>query len=339
MKIGIANDMSLAVQALRRVLAARSDYQVSWVAQDGREAIDFCRADCPDLVLMDLIMPNVDGVEATRQIMAHSPCAILIVTADVGAQASRVFDAMGAGALDAVDTPYLGADANDALCALALLEKIDRLGGMVRDERGSASRQAPLPTPSRRQATGAAPLLAIGASAGGPTAIATLLAGLPTDFAGPIVIVQHVDMAFAAGMADWLDSRSAVRVRVAREGEALESGVALLAATNDHLRFIDDKILGYTASPEDALYRPSVDVLFRSIVTHWRGRAIGVLLTGMGRDGAEGLRAMRDKGFYTIAQDAATSAVYGMPKAAAALDAAVSILPLDSIAVDITRHL
>ncbi|MFM0059813.1 chemotaxis response regulator protein-glutamate methylesterase [Paraburkholderia phytofirmans] len=327
MKIGIVNDMPLAVEALRRALAARHDYEVLWIAQDGQQAIDFCTAQRPDIVLMDLVMPNVDGIEATRRIMARAPCAILIVTVDVGANAWRVYEAMGAGALDAVDTPSLsGPDAHKSIATLIV--KIDRIAALVK-ERNAPGAAAAAPTCVTNRDT---PLVAIGASAGGPAALATLLAGLPKDFAAAIVIVQHVDAAFAAGMADWLNQQSAVPVRIACEGDRPQAGVALLAATDDHLHLKLPNVLGYTRVPEETPYRPSVDVFFHSVVARWPARAVGVLLTGMGRDGAIGLKAMRTKGYHTIAQDEATSAVYGMPKAAAALDAAAAILPLPRIA-------
>jgi two-component system, chemotaxis family, response regulator WspF len=327
MKIGIVNDMPLAVEALRRALAARDDFEVLWVASDGQQALDFCVAQRPDIVLMDLVMPNVDGIEATRRIMARAPCAILIVTVDVGANAWRVYEAMGAGALDAVDTPSLsGPDAHKSIAVL--IAKIDSIGALVK-ERSAPPAKASEP---RRERPRDMPLVAIGASAGGPAALATLLGGLPKDFSAAIVIVQHVDAAFAAGMADWLNQQSALPVRIAREGDRPQAGVALLAATDDHLHLKLPGVLGYTRVPEDTPYRPSVDVFFHSVVARWPTRAIGVLLTGMGRDGAIGLKAMRTKGYHTIAQNEATSAVYGMPKAAAALDAATEILPLPRIA-------
>ena len=147
-----------------------------------------------------------------------------------------------------------------------------------------------------------------------------------------VVLVQHVDEVFAAGMADWLASESSLPVRLAREGEAPQPGTVLLAGTNNHLRLLKDGSLAYTAEPASHVYRPSIDVFFDSLVAHWKGEAIGVLLTGMGRDGAEGLKRMRDKGFLTIAQDRDSSAVYGMPKAAATIGAAVEILALERIA-------
>ncbi len=326
MNIGIVNDMPLAVEAMRRTIARRPEHRVLWVATDGAQAVDFCAAQPPDVVLMDLIMPRFDGVEATRRIMASAnPCAILVVTSSVGANAWRVYEAMGAGALDAVDTPTLGGGA-DADGGHALLTKIDQIGRVL---------ETPLVPKLRATAPvrgGAVPLVAIGASAGGPAALAAVLGQLPAEFGAGIAVVQHVDQAFAAGMAEWLDGQTALTVRVAVEGDRPRAGEVLLAATNDHMHVLPGGAFGYTREPASTPYRPSVDVFFHSAVEHWQGTAIGVLLTGMGRDGAIGLKAMRAKGYHTIAQDQATSAVYGMPKAAAALDAARAILPLDRIA-------
>jgi chemotaxis response regulator CheB len=175
-------------------------------------------------------------------------------------------------------------------------------------------------------------LVAIGASAGGPAALAVVLKGLPKDFSAAIVIIQHVDIQFATGMAEWLSQHSALPVRVAAEGDRLVAGSVLIAGTQDHMRLIAADRLGYTPEPREYVYRPSVDVFFQSVSQHWRGGAIGVLLTGMGRDGAIGLKALRNRGYHTIAQDAGSSAVYGMPKAAAKLEAAVEILPMADIA-------
>jgi two-component system, chemotaxis family, response regulator WspF len=336
-KIGIVNDLPIALEALRRVLALRPDHVMIWTARDGAQAVALCQQETPDLVLMDLIMPTTDGVEATRQIMAATPCAILIVTASVSAHAARVFDAMGYGAIDAVDTPVLGrGDLPES--AAAFLHKIDTVAKLVGTRRFIPSADAFSDTCviTRRER-----LVAIGASAGGPAALTAVLSRLPKDFPAAVVIIQHVDARFAQGMADWLSRNSALPVRVAKEGDRPSAGSVLLAGTNDHLRFITSERIGYTPEPRDQAYRPSVDVFFASVGTHWRGEAVGVLLTGMGRDGAQGLKSLRDKGHYTIAQDQATSTVYGMPKAAASLDAAVDILPLESIAlrlVDTFRH-
>lgn len=180
-------------------------------------------------------------------------------------------------------------------------------------------------------------LIAIGSSAGGPAALVSLLAGLPRDFPAAIVVIQHIDAHLAAGMASWLDGQCALEVRLAAEGDRPTPGSVLIAATADHLVLRSAYRLGYVPEPREAIHRPSVDVFFQSVVRQWRGDAVGVLLTGMGRDGALGLKALRERGFHTIAQDQATSAVYGMPKAAAMLDAAVDILPVELIAAKLLR--
>ncbi len=337
MKIGIVNDSPIALEALRRVLALRPNHAVIWAARDGAQAVSLCERETPDLVLMDLIMPGTDGVEATRQIMAATPCAILVVTASVGAHAARVFDAMGYGAIDAVDTPVLGRG-DLAESAAAFLHKIDTLLVLLGTPRfiPKSENFSDTGTFTRRER-----LVAIGASAGGPAALTAVLSGLPKTFPAAVVVVQHVDERFALGLADWLSRDCALPVRVAKEGDRPAAGTVLLAGTNDHLRFISAERIGYTPEPLDQSYRPSVDVFFTSVGAHWPGEVVGVLLTGMGRDGAKGLKTLRDKGHYTIAQDQATSTVYGMPKAAASLGAAVDILPLERIAprlLDTFRH-
>jgi chemotaxis response regulator CheB len=327
MKIGIVNDLELAVQALRRALALRPGYEIEWIARNGREAVDLCRMRRPDVVLMDIQMPVMDGVEATRLIMQSTPCPILIVTGDIGARVPLVYQAMGHGALDAVDTPsFAGGDL--AKTAAVLFAKIDRIAQQTAPDDGVVTPTTAVTT----RDSGTAKLLVLGASAGGPTALAAVLSGLPRTFCAAVVIVQHVDAAFAPGMADWLAQQSAIPVRIARDGEAPVVGQALLASTNDHLRLDARGTLRYSAEPAQSFYRPSVDAFFGDVAAVWKGSAVGVLLTGMGRDGASGLKAMRDRGFYTLTQNRATSAVFGMPKAAAELGAATDILPLDAIA-------
>jgi two-component system response regulator WspF len=334
MRIGIVNDLPMAAEALRRVMALTPEHQLAWIASDGAEAVDQCARDRPDLVLMDLIMPRMDGVEATRRIMADTPCAILVVTADVESNAARVFAAMGHGALDAVDTPLLGS--GDLLAsAQPLLAKIAAIGRLIGDgttrPRVHADR-AGSPASSSR-------LVVIGASAGGPAALGAVLKALPRNFPAAIVIVQHVDARFAPGLADWLGQHSALPVKLAVEGDRPLPGEVLIAGSDDHLVFKSRQLLGYTEQPSNHAYRPSVDVFFHSAARYWSGPLIGVLLTGMGSDGAQGLKAVRALGHHTIAQDQSTSAVYGMPKAAAAISAAVDILPLDRVAPRLTELL
>jgi two-component system response regulator WspF len=272
-------------------------------------------------------MPVMDGVEATRRIMAATPCAIVVVTVDREQNVHRVFEAMGHGALDVVDTPSIGGS-NPKEAAAPLLRKILNIGWLI-GQRGTREPAVATPIRTAVQRQG---LVAIGSSAGGPAALELLLKGLPKNFPAAIVLVQHVDQVFAAGMADWLSSASGLPVRLAHEGEPPRSGTVLLAGTNHHIRLLKNGTLAYTAEPVNEIYRPSIDVFFESVARYWNGDAVGVLLTGMGRDGAQGLKLMRQQGYLTIAQDQQSCAVYGMPKAAAAIDAAVEIRPLETIA-------
>jgi two-component system response regulator WspF len=329
MKIGIVNDKPAAVEALQSALALDPDLRVAWVAFDGADAVQRCAAMRPDVVLMELSMPTMDGAEATRRIMAESPCAIIIVATNVDGNTADVFDAMGYGALDAIEIPALpGSDIRTA--AAPLLRKIRNVGWLIGAyDRPRPTPRSATPTPAVRSPR---QLVVIGASAGGPPSLALLLKALPVTFPAGIVLIQHVDAAFAQDMARWLDEQVTMPVRLAAPGETPTPGTVLLAGTNDHLVMQGNGSLRYAKEPVEGLYRPSIDVFFNSVARAWRGDAVGVLLTGMGRDGAQGLKAMRDRGFLTIAQDRASSAVYGMPKAAAELDAAVEILPLERIA-------
>lgn len=329
MRIAIVNDVMMAVEAVRRVVIGSSGHQLAWVALDGEDAVERCAADTPDLILMDLIMPKMSGVEATRRIMASTPCAIVIVTANVDDNSSKVFEAMGAGALDAVNTPVLESPgATDG--ASALLAKIETIRKLIGAAPPNRATPAPVqPLENYELSTG--PLVVIGASAGGPAAIAKVLSQLPADFAAPIVIVQHVDSQFSRGLADWLDYQTPLQVRLAQDSEKPVAGAVLLAANDNHLVLASPTRLSYTRHPLESSYRPSVDVFFKSVADYWRGDVVGVILTGMGRDGAEGLRMLHEKGHHTIAQDRASSAVYGMPKAAVELQAASEVLPLEQI--------
>jgi two-component system response regulator WspF len=333
MRIGIVNDLPMAVEVLRRIVTA-GGHEIAWIASNGAEARDRCLADTPDLVLMDLIMPVMDGVQATAAIMRRSPCAILVVTASVMGNAAKVFDAMGYGALDAVRTPVLGDGGVDG--SQALLDKIATIGKLIEPQHEPLHRtklQGP------QAASGLPALVALACSTGGPKALATILASVPRRADAAIAIVQHLDMQFSEGLAEWLNEQSQFQVVLAREGMAVEPGTAFLAATNDHLVLAGDLTLRYVRDPVDTPYRPSVDVFFESLREHWPRPGIAALLTGMGNDGAAGLLALRQAEWHTIAQDQNSSVVYGMPGAAARIGAAAEILPLLEIAPAILRQL
>ncbi|MCW8130068.1 MAG: chemotaxis response regulator protein-glutamate methylesterase [Planctomycetota bacterium] len=333
MKIGIVNDMRMSVEALRRVVVTVPDYEVVWVAQNGVEAVAMCAANRPDLILMDLVMPVMDGVEATRRIMEKTPCAILVVSATVEGNISKVFDAMGCGALDAVCTPVLGKEGM-MTGGEGLLAKIRTIGKLMAKPKARTTR---IDTPRPSVRTRGKSLVALGASTGGPQAVAEILGKLPADFRPAIVIIQHVDVMFAPGLVDWLNHQSKIKVRLARNGDVPEPNSAWLACSNDHLIITADLSFQYTPIPTEYPYRPSVDVFFESAARYWPGTQVAALLTGMGRDGSRGLLSLRQRGWHTIAQDEKSCIVYGMPKAAVALNAASEVLHIKSIAERLTQ--
>ncbi|MEA5536270.1 chemotaxis response regulator protein-glutamate methylesterase [Crocosphaera sp. XPORK-15E] len=344
MRIAIVNDTLMAVEMLRRVVTSVSGYEVAWVARNGSQAIAKCAINTPDLILMDIIMPDLHGAEVTKVIMKQSPCAILIVTANVQKNSSKIFEAMGYGALDVVSTPALGLSGEPALAQI-LLNKIATLGiliGKLNHKHQTAHESFLSPGKASAKLSNPPlslpPLIIIGASTGGPKALATLLSEFPPKFAAAIVIIQHVDAQFSSGLAKWLNEQTPLSVVLAPDGGCLQGGRVFLAGTNDHLVLRPNLTLTYTKKPQDYPYRPSVDVFCESVAQYWSRKGIAVLLTGMGRDGAIGLQVLRLRGWHTIAQDQKSSVVYGMPKAAVEMGAAVEVLPLSAIASTLIKR-
>ncbi len=334
-RIAIVNDSMLAVESLRRVIHDIPGYQLLWVAHDGEEAVNRCDDHCPDIILMDLIMPKMDGVEATRIISARHDCAILVVTAIIEGYAGRVFEAMGAGALDAINTPVLGASGSGEGAA-SLVRKIRTIAMLISDKPARNVRGKE-PGKITRTDIPEVPLIAIGASTGGPAALREILQTVPQDSGAAIAIIQHVDEQFSASFINWLNDYSPLTVRAARPGDHFRANEVLVCGREDHLIMTPGGSLDYTPHPIEQVYRPSVDVFFESLYKNYETQSLAILLTGMGKDGARGLKKLRDKGWHTLAQDQASCAVYGMPKAAKALDAATEILALGDIGPRLVR--
>jgi len=337
MRVAIVNDLRMAVEVLRRVVVSMPDAQVAWVAEDGQQAIERCRQDRPDLILMDMIMPVMNGAEATRRIMADCPCPILVTTANVKTNISYVYEALGCGAVDAVNTPTLGTGGSlDG--AAELIRKMRQVLSLQQ-----ADRPGPSPVPRRaatvRAASPAAapPLVAVGASTGGPQVLRTLLGSLSGDRSYALVIVQHLDEIFVPGLVRWLAQDARLPVTTIENGQRPLAGSVLLACTSDHLILDDGACLRYVQEPAASVHRPSVDVFFNSLLAAPIEPAVAVLLTGMGQDGAQGLYDLRQRGWETIAQDQSSSVVWGMPGAAARMGAASQILPAAAIGAAIER--
>ncbi len=336
LKIAIANDSAIAIEALRRALLTTQDYKLLWVAQTGTEAIRYCAQQTPDLLLMDMHMPNLNGVEATRQIMQHSPCVILIVTASIAKHSAMVFEAMRYGALDVVKTPRLGTDNPEAVNIL--LRKITILTKHTTYAPHKIRKNPPSQPPQRSTLKDQLPkLIVIGTSTGGPGALQTILSQLPSNFNAAIIVVQHIDEKFAAGLVRWLNQSSKLPVVQVRNGDYPKMGQVLLAGGNQHLVMRPNHTLRYTQDPVNYPHHPSVDVFFHSIANYWEQPGIAALLTGMGKDGALGLGQLRLAKWHTIAESEASCVVFGMPKAAIEQRAAKQILTLNQMIVHFTE--
>ena len=282
MRIGHVNDSVMACEVLRRVVLSVPGQEVAWIARDGDQAVAMARADRPDVILMDLFMPGTDGVEATRRIMGECPCAILVVTATVSGHIHKVYRAMGYGALDAVDTPVLGAS-GEVGGGSPLLRKIDVIGRLIgKSPARPASSLGPVKAapPVTAWEPSLHPLIVIGSSTGGPFALAEILTRLPASLQATLVIVQHVDSTFAPGLGQWLGEQSRRKVRLISEGDSLMEGTTLLSGTDDHLILGPGSAAPFSAEPRTISYRPSVDVFFASVARHWPRPGVTALLTG-----------------------------------------------------------
>jgi two-component system response regulator WspF len=318
-------------QAVRRALLG-SQHTLVWIAASGSEALKLFDEARADILLVSAAITGMKPAEFTRSVLVKASCAVVLLTEDDNRRVSEVYEAMGAGAIDVVAAPVLNSQGklSGAEVLLAKIKTAGRFFGKSSDQlRAVEERTAPPVTPL---------LVAIGASTGGPQALLTVLSNLPKDLPAAIIIVQHVDSEFAEGLASWLHEGSGIRVDIAKDGAVPISGSALLASTPDHLVMTKSATLRYRAEPLDVHYRPSVDVLFASLAEHWERPGVAVLLTGMGRDGAAGMKKLRQGGWFTIAQDEASSVVYGMPKAAALINAACKILPPLAIAAEVATQ-
>ncbi len=305
-------------------------HSLVWSTSSVSDALRLFGSAPPDVLLVSASLSEMSPAALTRAVLAKANCAILLLADRDAQRVSEVYEAMGAGALDVVAMPRI--DEQGRLSgAEPLLLKLRTAGRLL----GRASQELRKVSGSSVAGLG---LVAIGASTGGPQALLTILAQLPKNFPAAIVIVQHVDREFSEGLASWLRDSSKIRVDIAREGAFPSPGLALIAGTSDHLVMTSGGALRYRAEPIEVPYRPSVDVLFSSLAEHWPTPAVAVLLTGMGRDGAAGMKKLRELGWHTLAQDEASSVVYGMPKAAAAMGAACKILSPLAIATELINH-
>ena len=343
-RVLVVEDSATVRARLIEVLRSEESFEVVGAAENGREGIELCRALRPDVVTMDMMMPEMTGLSATEYIMAYCPTPILIVSSSVNrGELFKTYEALAAGALDVLEKPT-GEEPPGVWESgfLSSVRVVSRVRVITHPRARMLERQGSPPARSPASDAGSARspcrIVAIGASTGGPGAIVEILRGIPPGFDLPIVFVLHINATFGTAFAEWLDGQSPHRVSYATDGEslALAAGRVVMAPPDRHL-VIHNGRFRINRDPERHSCRPSVDTLFESVAREYGPSASGYLLTGMGRDGAAGLLEIRRAGGRTVAQDEASSVVYGMPHQAALLNAAERILPLSEIGPAITE--
>jgi two-component system chemotaxis response regulator CheB len=328
----VCDDSLVAREMLAQILSSDPGIEVVGQCRDGEEAVAAVADLRPDLVTMDIHMPRLDGVAAIEQIMAYDPVPILVVSSSVhGEGVGRAFDALSAGALEVMKKPESAEWADLGRIGRRMIRTVKILAQVhvvrhPRARRGSVGQGRDGIGAPRRKTR----IVAIGSSTGGPSALVSVLGAFPKTFPVPVVVAQHIAEGFIPGLVEWLGNNCPMRVKAADDGEALEPGCVYFAPTGGNL-VVDGMTARFADKASRQVYVPSADDLLASVADGHGRSSVGILLTGMGADGSLGLKAMRVAGATTIAQDEATSVVWGMPRAAVEAGAACEVLPLGAI--------
>jgi two-component system chemotaxis response regulator CheB len=332
-RVLVVDDSSLARAMLRSILEDDGGFEVIGEAVNGRDAVDLCRRLMPDLVTMDLEMPVMGGLEAIEEIMGAKAVPILVVSGVADAQ--KAYTAVSHGAIEVIPKPSMStADVERFTDMARLVAKIPVITHMRRRQKspsGSAAAEVAAAQPPLAGAIDSR-IVAIASSTGGPQALAHLLAKLPIGFPHPVVVAQHISDGFAQGMADWLAGISALPVRIGREGELLTPGTVYISPSEGNMTVTGSRRIALASRTADQVYRPSCDALLNSVATIAGNRSVGIILTGMGRDGVAGMEAISRVGGLTLAQDEASSVIFGMNAVAIEKGWVSKVLPLDALA-------
>jgi two-component system chemotaxis response regulator CheB len=332
-RVLVVDDSAFVRKAVGRMLATVDDIEVVGFARDGEEGLAMARELRPDVVTLDVRMPRLGGLETLERLMAEQPVPVLLMSTLTQEGAEVTLRGLELGAMEFVD--------KSSVQPMSMLSLAEELVAKIRALGGARVRSRPRP-PLARAGEGAgrppAQCVVIGASTGGPAALQAVVSGLPAAFHAAVVIVQHIPRGFTRSLAERLDARSTIPVREARHGDAVEPGQVLLAPAGIHTRIVRAEAgsaVSLEEEPSEALHRPSVDVLMASAADVYGPRALGVVLTGMGSDGTEGLRAIRGRGGLTLAEAEETCVIFGMPKSAIEAGVVERTVPLDRIAGEI----
>ncbi len=341
----IADDSAFMRNALTSMLTSDPDIRVIGVARDGVEAVEKVALLKPDVVTMDIEMPRMDGIEALRMIMDKTPVPVIMVSSLTTEGAQVTLDALEHGAVDFIPKNLADMSVNIVKIKAMLIDKIKQIArsGMARKTRRipltAGKAEAPKIIPARSTGQRKVNLVAIGTSTGGPRAVQEVLPHLPKDFPVPIVIAQHMPANFTGPFAERLNQLCQIEVREAKEGDVLKPGLALVAPGGKHMKISRPRgletVVNMIVNNDDFIYKPSVDFLMQSVADFFPGRALGVILTGMGNDGVKGMIAMKQSGCRIFAQNAETCVVYGMPRAVVDAGIADKVLSIEEMAGEI----
>ena len=334
-KVLVADDSATARQLMSHLINVTADMYVVGEAHNGHQAVRLTHDLHPDVILMDIVMPGMDGLEAAHEIMFADPTPIVMVSAGLNQQETNVaFQAIRLGALTVLQKPVGPKHPDYEIQSTALVNTVRAMAGVKvihhrkRDDEPYRDDIPPIVSARREPPE----IAAIAASTGGPAALSEVFSNLPSDFALPVVVVQHISSDFLPSLVEWLGKTTPLKVKIAEAGEQPAPGHIYFAPGSTHLEVGKNRRFQLNQVAGKANYIPSGDILLESVANGYGARAVGVVLTGMGNDGARGLRAMRNAGAHTIAQDEATSVVFGMPQEAFRAGGVCDVLPIKAIA-------
>ncbi len=330
----IVDDSDMTREILRRLLESDPAIRVCGVAENGKQAIDLVQKLKPSMVIMDINMPVMDGFQATEQIMAYCPTPILILSSTVNkGGVYTTFNALAIGAVDVMEKPTMTPNASWSEIGSSLIRKVKLVSQarVLTHLKGKQRKIAPVPNSSAVRNLNNCELVCIGASTGGPSILMRILKAIPPDYNAAVMVVQHMAAGFTENFVAWLGSACKIKIKLAEDGEKVEKGKVLVAPDGYHTIVSKRKTIRLITGDAVNNVKPAIDVLFNTIAEEYGGRALGILLTGMGADGADGLKRIRDSGSATIAQSEESCTVFGMPKVAIERGAAAEVLSVEDI--------
>lgn len=345
LRVLVVEDSLVCAEIIKHILESDPEIEVVGVAYNGEEAIRLVPELKPDIITMDIHMPKMNGLEATEYIMAYHPTPIIVVSSSIHDRDTHLaFEAIAAGALDVLEKPdpivwdSFSKIGNELISKVKFLSQV-KVITHIRGKRKKRKEQEKLEVSNRlvfensgiKKSNSKYGIVVIAASTGGPQALGKVISALPKDYPLPVVIGQHIAEGFIGGLVDWLSKVSKLPVKIAEHHEEIKPSTVYVCPAENNTAIVEPGIFELIPPRESDLYKPSLDLLVSSAAGVYKDKTIGVILTGMGTDGARGILRVHEFGGYTIAQDESTSTVFGMPKAAIEFGAVKEVLPIDVI--------